>query len=246
MDQLEGTVLLHVQTAAIAVDELGRVGVFNPAAARVLDVPVEHVLGHQLDELTAGEPALAALAGVLQETRRSGVAHARRQVTVDTPAGVRTLGYTASLLGGGGATALFFTDLTDAIAEERRVAEAQRFAEVGRIAGAMAHELKSPLATVELYANLLRRALVAEPAHVQQLDIIKDQTRRVPRPARRDHALHQPRRRARRRDDADRRRPRGPRRRRRRAQPQRRGPRRRCASRPTGTGRRSPRTTCAR
>jgi signal transduction histidine kinase len=177
MDQLEGTVLLHVQTAAIAVDELGRVGVFNPAAARVLDVPVEHVLGHQLDELTAAEPALAALAGVLQETRRSGVAHARRQVTVDTPAGERTLGYTASLLGGGGATALFFTDLTDAIAEERRVAEAQRFAEVGRIAGAMAHELKSPLATVELYANLLRRALVGEPAHVQQLDIIKDQTR---------------------------------------------------------------------
>ncbi len=177
MDELEGTVLLHVQTAAMAVNESGRVGVFNPAAARVLDVPVEHVLGRQLDELTAAEPALASLAGVLQETRRSGVAHARRQVTVDTPAGLRTLGYTASLLGGGGATALFFTDLTDAIAEERRLAEAQRFAEVGRIAGAMAHELKSPLATVELYANLLRRALGAEPAHVQQLDIIKEQTR---------------------------------------------------------------------
>jgi nitrogen-specific signal transduction histidine kinase/CheY-like chemotaxis protein len=105
------------------------------------------------------------------------VAHARRQVTVETPAGTRTLGYTASLLGGGGATALFFTDLTDALEEERRAAEAQRFAEVGRIAGAMAHELKSPLATVELYVNLLRRALKAEPAHVQQLDVIKDQTR---------------------------------------------------------------------
>ena len=94
-----------------------------------------------------------------------------------TPDGERTLGYTSSLLGGGGATALFFTDLTDAIAEERRAAEAQRFAEVGRIAGAMAHELKSPLATVELYANLMRRALVDDPAAVQQLDVIKDQTR---------------------------------------------------------------------
>jgi signal transduction histidine kinase len=161
----------------MAVDERGRVGVFNPAAALVLDVPVERVLGRQLDDLAGAEPALAALAGVLRETRRSGVAHARRQVTVQTPAGARTIGYTASLLGGGGATAVFFADLTDALEEERRVAEAQRFAEVGRIAGAMAHELKSPLATVELYANLLRRALAAEPAHVHQLDVIKGQTR---------------------------------------------------------------------
>src|SRR5680860_1497177 len=77
----------------------------------------------------------------------------------------------------GGAAALFFADLTDALAEERRVAEAQRFAELGKIAGAMAHELKSPLATVQLYANLLRRAFAHQPAAVQQLDVIKDQTR---------------------------------------------------------------------
>jgi len=161
----------------MAADEGGRVGVYNPAAARVLGVPVVEVLGHALEDLLSGEPALAALAGVLQEARRTGAAHARRQVTVATPAGERTLGYTSSLLGGGGATAVFFTDLTDTLAEERRAAEAQRFAEVGRIASAMAHELKSPLATVELYANLLRRALVTEPARVEQLDVIKDQTR---------------------------------------------------------------------
>lgn len=158
------------------MDDRGRIGVFNLAAARVLDVPVQDVLGRELDELLDAGPALAALAGVLVETRRSGVAAARREVTVETPVGERTLGYTASLLGDG-ATALFFADLTDALAEEKAAAEAQRFAEVGRIAGAMAHELKSPLATVELYANLLRRALVADPAALQNLDVIKDQTR---------------------------------------------------------------------
>jgi signal transduction histidine kinase/CheY-like chemotaxis protein len=176
LDQLEGTVLLHVQTAAIAVDGDGRLGVFNPAAARVLGVPVDHVLGRHLDDLRDAEPALAAVAGVLRETRRTGVARARRQVTVPTPDGERTLGYTSSLLGGG-AIALFFTDLTEALAEEQRAAEAQRFAEVGRIAGAMAHELKSPLATVELYVNLMRRAFADDPAAAQQLDVIKDQTR---------------------------------------------------------------------
>ena len=176
IDQLAGTVLHHVQTAAMAADGDGRVGVFNPAAARVLGVDGEAVLGRDLEELTRGDPAVAALAGVLRETRRTGVAVARRQITVDGRCGQQTLGYSASMLEDG-ATAVFFADLTDALAEERRAAEAQRFAEVGRIASAMAHELKSPLATVELYANLMRRTLAEDPASVERLDVIKDQTR---------------------------------------------------------------------
>ncbi len=159
------------------MDESGRVGVFNPAAARVLGVEVEEVLGRELEDLDSAEPALAALAAVLLEARHTGRAATRRQMDVETPVGTRTLGYTVSLLGGGGATALFFADLTDALAEERRAAEARRFAEVGRIAGAMAHELKSPLAAVELYANLLRRELADDPAATRNLDVIKDQTR---------------------------------------------------------------------
>jgi signal transduction histidine kinase len=177
IDELAGTVLLHVQTAAIAVDERGRIGVFNPAASRVLDVPVDQVVGRDLGELEGATPALAALAKVLAEARRTGIAATRREVAVETPGGPRTLGYTVSLLGGGGATALFFADLTETLEEERRAAEAQRFAEVGRIAGAMAHELKSPLATVELYVNLLRRGFAADEPALRQLDVIKDQTR---------------------------------------------------------------------
>jgi len=158
------------------VDDDGRVGVYNPAAARVLGVAVDAVVGRDLDSLSSAPPALAALAGILGEARRSGRAATRRQVVVPTPTGERTLGYTLSVLGDGRAAALFFADLTDAVAEERRAAEAQRFAEVGRIASAMAHELKTPLATVELYANLLRRRLASHEADVQQLDVIKDQT----------------------------------------------------------------------
>jgi signal transduction histidine kinase len=169
-------VLEHVQTAAIAADGDGRVGVFNPAAARVLCVDVEDVLGRDLGELAGGDPAVAALAGVLSETRRTGLAAVRRQLTVSGRCGQQTLGYSASVLEDG-ATAVFFADLTDALAEEKRAAEAQRFAEVGRIASAMAHELKSPLATVELYANLLRRALADDEPSVERLDVIKDQTR---------------------------------------------------------------------
>ena len=169
--------LQHVQTAAMAVDDDGRVGVYNPAAARALGVQADAVVGRDLEVLAAAPPAVAALAAILREARRSGRAAARLQIEVPTAAGRRTLDYTVSILGEGGAAALFFADITDALAEERRAAEAQRFAEVGRIASAMAHELKSPLATVALYANLLRQELLDEPAAVDKLDVIKDQTR---------------------------------------------------------------------
>ena len=102
-----------------------------------------------------------------------------------------------------GATAVFFADLTDALAEERRAAEAQRFAEVGRIAGAMAHELKSPLATVELYANLLRRALARGSGVRPAARRHQGPDAPVSRPDRGDHALDQPGRRTRRGHDAD-------------------------------------------
>jgi len=176
IEELAGTVLEHVQTAAIAADGHGRVGVFNPAAARVLCVEVEEVLGRDLDELLRGDAAVAALADVLRETRRTGETVARRQMTVFGNCGRQVLGYTASILEDG-AAAVFFTDLTATLAEEQRAAEAQRFAEVGRIASAMAHELKSPLATVELYANLMRRQLADDITSTERLDVIKDQTR---------------------------------------------------------------------
>ncbi|MEI7901997.1 MAG: hypothetical protein WCK89_17225, partial [bacterium] len=74
--------------------------------------------------LAVAPPALAALAAILREARRSGRAATRRQIEAPTPAGARTLGYTVSILGEGGAAALFFADITDALAEERRAAEA--------------------------------------------------------------------------------------------------------------------------
>lgn len=178
IDKLAGTVLQHVVTAVVAVDGNGWVAVYNPAAALVLGVAAEAVVGRDVESLAGAPSAFAALAAILREARVNGLAAARCQIEVRTPAGHRTLGYTLSILGEDHAAALFFSDITDALAEERHAAEAQRFAEVGRIASAMAHELRSPLATVELYANLLVRALADQPVAVQQLGVIKDQTRR--------------------------------------------------------------------
>lgn len=47
------TVLQHVQTAAMAADDDGHVGVYNPAAARVLGVLARDVVGRDLESLAS-------------------------------------------------------------------------------------------------------------------------------------------------------------------------------------------------
>jgi two-component system sensor histidine kinase PilS (NtrC family) len=177
IDELTARVLQYVQTAAIAVDEHGVVGVYNPAAARVLGVSPEKVLGRALGELSQEAEPLRTICLLLGEAQQSGKEATRHQIVVPIAGAERTLGYSLSSLGGSRALALFFTDLTDTLAEERRVAEERRFAEVGHIASAMAHELKSPLATIELYVELLRRELAEGSRAAGNAEIIRDQAR---------------------------------------------------------------------
>lgn len=169
--------LQHVQTAAIAVDEGGLVGVYNPAAARVLGVDAAAVLGARVTDLCRQADPLHSVFELLAEAQRTGHEAVRRELHVGIKDAPRTLGYSLSTLDGSGAVAIFFTDLTDTLAAERRVAEERRFAEVGHIASAMAHELKSPLATIEIYLELLRRELEKGSPAAGNVDVIRDQAR---------------------------------------------------------------------
>lgn len=178
MQDLAQTVLEHVQTAALAVDAEGRVRICNPAAERILGVAAATLIGRTLAEIAAmGEP-LPAVAEILQRVRRDGESHARREMTVRGEHGSRTIGYSAGPLRNPGEAAMIFADITETLLREQQEAEERRFAEVGRIASAMAHELKSPLATIKLYSELLVRELGEEPDAREQAEVVRDQARR--------------------------------------------------------------------
>jgi signal transduction histidine kinase len=89
------------------------------------------------------------------------------------------IGYTISLVrDDDGATvgaALFFKDLTHVEQIEERERLRDRLAAVGEMAAVMAHEIKNPLAGIEVLAGLLRRK-VPDNADVQTLvkDIISE------------------------------------------------------------------------
>jgi signal transduction histidine kinase len=89
----------------------------------------------------------------------------------------KVIGYTLSLVrnddGEVVGAALFFKDLTHVEQMEERERLRDRLAAVGEMATTMAHEIKNPLAGIEVMAGLLRRR-VPESAEVQSLvaDII--------------------------------------------------------------------------
>src|SRR6478736_3001582 len=91
----------------------------------------------------------------------------------------KVIGYTLSHVRDGrgqvvGAT-LFFKDLTRVEQQEERERLRDRLATLGEMAAAIAHEVKNPLASIEVMAGVLRRQLPDRPDALETLaDIIKE------------------------------------------------------------------------
>ena len=169
---LANIVLEQMGTGVIAVDSDGRVALYNRAAQDILGVPAPTVLSRSCAELTDGEEPMRSVAETLAAGLRVGRSQARAQLEVDTAGGRRVLGYGLHLLGEPAIVAMIFTDLTQTLDRERRAHAERQVADAGRLASAMAHELKSPLATIGLYVGLLRRQLPPEGPALGNLDVI--------------------------------------------------------------------------
>jgi signal transduction histidine kinase len=91
----------------------------------------------------------------------------------------RVIGYTLSLVKDGGASpigaVMFFKDLTQVEQREERERLRDRLASLGEMAAGIAHELKNPLAGIEVMAGLLRRHVLDSPdAQSMLADIISE------------------------------------------------------------------------
>jgi nitrogen fixation/metabolism regulation signal transduction histidine kinase len=180
---LLGLLLDNVGTAILAVDDRQRIGIFNAAAQGVLDTPATSVIGRCLSDCVADTlpQALSELCLILQHSIENGVELRRQTVVVDQPSDKerepRIFGYTVTpLLEEDGMSAgglLVFSDLTDVKQRERQQSETDRFAQVGRVASWMAHEIKNPLATIQMYAGLIGRK--GGPDVQEAVRVIRDQ-----------------------------------------------------------------------
>jgi len=149
----------HMRNGVLAIDRGGALVLINDESCRIFGLPAgEDYLGRPFAEVFHAHPAIVrVLAGAYELAFLPNRAELRL-----TPSD-KVLGYTLSLIRNSeGLTigaAMFFKDLTRVEQLEERERLRDRLAVLGEMAAAVAHEIKNPLAGIEVMAGLLRRQL---------------------------------------------------------------------------------------
>ncbi len=160
----------NMRNGVLAIDRDGGLVLLNDEARRLFRLPPGPVAGIGYPDLLHEHPDIVRVLGGAFELKALPNRAELRLKSTDT-----VIGYTLSLVrDDGGETvgaALFFKDLTHVEQIEERERLRDRLAAVGEMAAVMAHEIKNPLAGIEVLAGLLRRK-VSDNADAQAL--VKD------------------------------------------------------------------------
>ena len=165
----------NLRNGVLAVTRDGRVAVINDVAYRIFGLtPQAHDIGRHYNELLKDLPDVARIVSSAFE-----LSHLPNRAELRVKSTDKVIGYTLSQVRDEsgkitGAT-LFFKDLTRVEQLEERERLRDRLAALGEMAAAIAHEVKNPLASIEVMAGLLKRKLVEnEDAQSILKDIIKE------------------------------------------------------------------------
>ncbi len=159
----------------LAVTRDGRVAVMNEVAYRILGLTPRHSdIGRPIPQVLKDQPDVCRIvAGAFELSHLPNRAELRLKSTG------KVIGYTLSQVRNQrrrdhGAT-LFFKDLTRVEQLEERERLRDRLAALGEMAAAIAHEVKNPLAGIEVMAGMLKRQLAdSQDAQSILADIIKE------------------------------------------------------------------------
>jgi two-component system nitrogen regulation sensor histidine kinase GlnL len=165
----------NLRNGVLAITRDGRVAVMNAVAYRILGLsPKPSDIGSSFTSVLRDRPdVMRIVAGAFDLSHLPNRAELRLKSTG------KVIGYTLSQVRDRrgritGAT-LFFKDLTRVEQLEERERLRDRLAALGEMAAAIAHEVKNPLAGIEVMAGILKRQLPESPdAQAILGDIIKE------------------------------------------------------------------------
>jgi nitrogen-specific signal transduction histidine kinase len=163
----------NMRSGVLAIDRAGAVVLLNEEALRLFRLPPGDYSGQRLEHVLGEHPdVLRVLSGVFDRPTLPSRAEIRMKST-DT-----VVGYSLSLVQSDSAevigAAMFFKDLTYVEQMEERERLRDRLAAVGEMAAVMAHEIKNPLAGIEVLAGLVRRKTDNPDAQALVADIISE------------------------------------------------------------------------
>jgi signal transduction histidine kinase len=162
-----------LRTGLLAVDVEGRLVRLSPEAARVLELgDSEAYLGRPAAEVLAPHVPLVALLG---EARKGHELPPRAELELTLAGGRerRPIGFTLvpvrddeGVLRG---AALLFRDLTPFERQDEQERLRERLAALGQMAAGLAHEIRNPLASIQVLLDLLKRSL-SKPEDVELVE----------------------------------------------------------------------------
>ena len=165
----------NLRNGVLAVTRDGRVAVMNDVAYGILGLkPQAGDIGQSFSKVLQDQPEVARIVSGAFE-----LSHLPNRAELRLKSTGKVIGYTLSQVRNEqghvtGAT-LFFKDLTRVEQLEERERLRDRLAALGEMAAAIAHEVKNPLAGIEVMAGLLKRQLPeSQDAQAILGDIIKE------------------------------------------------------------------------
>ena len=153
------TILAHLSSGVLALNERGELRTFNQAASNILDVRLETYVGMTLDKVIIKQIRLESFLqtialkaqqdNALKEGQKDD---AQTQIELASPQGKQILTLRGTRLPDGGYVAVF-DDATTMI-------QVQRDAAWGEVARRLAHEIKNPLTPIQLSAERMAHKLL--------------------------------------------------------------------------------------
>jgi signal transduction histidine kinase len=156
-------IVLSMRNGVLAVTRDRRLAMMNEAACRILDIaPDQARAGLPFAEVLAGQPDIVRVLSAAFD-----LAHLPSRAEMKLKPSGKVIGYTLSQIlddeGRNEGATLFFKDLTLVEQMEERERLRDRLASLGEMAATIAHEVKNPLAGIEVMAGLLRRRVAGVP-----------------------------------------------------------------------------------
>ena len=152
------TILAHLSSGVLALNDKGELRTYNLAASDILGVVLGHFAGHPFASVSEEFPALKELtAAILENSNSSNLTEWQTQMEIMTTQGQRTLLLRGTRLpySADSGYLVVFDDITTMV-------QAQRDAAWGEVARRLAHEIKNPLTPIQLSAERIEHKLSAK------------------------------------------------------------------------------------